>query len=577
MPALRCATTGVCTSYTLAPIASARMSTSVKPFNVEPPGSVEQPLIVRLPDGTLKLYFLVRDNGGTDQVACAESGDHGLTWSEPEDQLRLPSGIGYWSAPHPLVDRTGEVHLFLLNDRGTGVLGEPMAEGGRKPRTRAERLLDIWHTRSSHDRSQWQPAKRIWEGYTGSLNSVIQIRGGRILLPFHWRTGQDWLHRGRDLDAFTFHGTSHSTVMYSDNGGDTWHQGTRDLRVWAPMPSYGAVEPVIIQLEDGRVWMLMRTQTGRFYESFSKDGANWSPARATRIISSDSPAGLVRLLDGRLVMLWNACQRFPYAYGGRHVLHAAISEDEGQTWRGCREAARDPLRHEPPPTARGDFGTAYPFPAVTADNRVIYRTGQGRGRLQIMIMDPDWLCETRQSSDFTDGLEEWSVFGTRGVELLPHPDRSEARALRVTKAVPGRTAAAVWNFPAGKTGILRIRLRTEPRSDHFRITITDHYSTPFDTEDEFHSMFNLLIGPGPDSRLTEASRLEPGRWHLLELGWDCAARRECDVRLDGHAVTALPLLRETDGVNYLRIVSTAEERDPAGLWIQSTEAEITPG
>jgi hypothetical protein len=42
-------------------------------------------------------------------------------------------------------------------------------------------------------------------------------------------------------------------------------------------------------------------------------------------------------------------------------------------------------------------------------------------------------------------------------------------------------------------------------------------------------------------------------------------------------VTVLPLLHETDGVNYLRIVSTAEERDPAGLWIESTEAQITPG
>jgi len=31
-----------------------------------------------------------------------------------------------------------------------------------------------------------------------------------------------------------------------------------------------AVEPTILQLKDGRVWMLIRTQTGWLYESFPR-------------------------------------------------------------------------------------------------------------------------------------------------------------------------------------------------------------------------------------------------------------------------------------------------------------------
>ena len=55
------------------------------------------------------------------------------------------------------------------------------------------------------------------------------------------------------------------------------------------------------------------------------------------------------------------------------VLHAAVSNDEGRTWRGYREIARDPARNEPPPP-NGDHGVSYPFASLTADGRVINET-----------------------------------------------------------------------------------------------------------------------------------------------------------------------------------------------------------
>src|SRR5689334_14169154 len=68
------------------------------------------------------------------------------------------------------------------------------------------------------------------------------------------------------------------------------------------LTTYGADEPAIIQLKDGRVWMLIRTQRGRFYESYSNDGAYWLPALPTKLFSSDSPAGLIRLKDGGILL-----------------------------------------------------------------------------------------------------------------------------------------------------------------------------------------------------------------------------------------------------------------------------------
>src|SRR5439155_7684986 len=156
----------------------------------------------------------------------------------------------------------------------------------------------------------------------------------------------------------------------------------------------------------------------------------------TSLISSDSPAGLVRLPDGRIVMLLNCCLRFPYAYGGRHVLHAAISDDEGRTWRGYREVARDPLRSQPPPPG-GDFGPSYPYPCVTKDGKVLFalacatgtRSGQPTNppgfvptqKRDLTLLDPAWLTESSQRTDSSEGeasLHDWSLFGGQGVELV---------------------------------------------------------------------------------------------------------------------------------------------------------------
>jgi hypothetical protein len=110
-------------------------------------------------------------------------------------------------------------------------------------------------------------------------------------------------------------------------------------------------------VKGGRVWNLVRVQWGSFYESFSGDGSRFSEPQPAALVNSDSPAGLTRTDDGRLVLLWNNCQRYSYALGGRQVLHAAVSEDEGKTWIGYREVMRAPKADEPPPPG-GDFGTA---------------------------------------------------------------------------------------------------------------------------------------------------------------------------------------------------------------------------
>jgi len=468
-----------------------------------------------------------------------------------------------------LVDADGEIHLFLLNDRATGVLRDPAGEGEVRRMSLHERRLDIWHARTAA--GQWQAPRRIWKGYTGSLNSALQLRGGRLVLPFSFLTGRSWADRGEGLEAFWYAGQLSSTAVFSDDSGETWQPSPAALTVQTPsIGLYGGCEPVALELADGRVWMLIRTQLGRFYESFSADGARWSPPRPSRLISSDSPAGLARLPDGRVMLLWNKCLRFPYAHGGRHVLHAAISEDEGETWIGQREVARDPLRHEPPPPG-GDHGTAYPFPAALPDGRVLATTGQGRGRVVVVAIDPEWLYERRQTADFSAGLDGWEHFGCRGVERQEHPEKEGGRVLSIRRAEAEWPAAAAWNFPSGTRGRLRLRLCLREGSQGTHILLTDHFSVPFDPEDGLHALFGLEIGP--DGQLDSGGHLEIGQWHELELRWDCAAGI-CQVDVDGEPAGTLPLLRASEGASYLRLKSPSETAERGGLLVEEVEVEV---
>jgi hypothetical protein len=190
-----------------------------------------------------------------------------------------------------------------------------------------------------------------------------------------------------------------------------------------------------------------------------------------------------------------------------------------------------------------------------------------------MLLDPEWLLETSQKADFVNGQEEWSIFGTRGVEFLDHPQKPGAKVLSIRKTEPDWPAGAVWNFPNGLSGSLRMRLMIGRRFRGGLIALTDHFSTPFDLEDHFYNLFNVWVAP--DGRLSGGGRLTPGKWHDLWLDWSCA-KRECRVVLDGRTAGTLPLLRETKGVNYLRLRSTAEGTDMGGLLIESVRAECEP-
>src|SRR3546814_5276299 len=66
------------------------------------------------------------------------------------------------------------------------------------------------------------------------------------------------------------------------------------------------MEATIAELNDGRLWMLIRTNYGRFWESFSDDrGRSWRVLMPSDIDASTAPGQLARLASGRLALAWN--------------------------------------------------------------------------------------------------------------------------------------------------------------------------------------------------------------------------------------------------------------------------------
>jgi hypothetical protein len=519
----------------------------------------EYMLYAQLPDGNILGLLGGLENGYT---VARVSRDGGRTFGPKVPLFPLDESIGNWSMHNAFLDLRGELQLLFTNDANTL----------KQHKSFYEIHFDIWHVRSRNGRKNWDAPMKVWDGYAGSLLSFVQLRNGRVLIPYTFLTPRTWANRGKGFDAYTFMGRFSSSTAYSDDNGSTWNLSRDELK--EPTPTIGVdggIEPIVLEMNDGRIWMLIRTQWGRFYESFSHDGgASWSGPRPTSITSGDSPCSLTRLHDGRIVMMWNNNLRYCYANGGRVVLHAAISEDEGGTWRGYREVAANPLASEPPPP-NGDHGVTYTVPALTRDGYLITSLSVGPGGGFYMLrVDPEWLYETARNSDFANGMSGWTTIGTHGAALEADPADSSRRVLAIRKPETDWPAGAVWNFPAGKRGELRMRLQLRPGFAGAVVGLTDHFSVPFDFEDVYHNVYNFEIAA--NGRLRDGGRLQTDRWHELRFAWDDASR-QCRVSEQGKPVATLPMLRNSVGPCYLRMRSTAEQ-DSAGLLLDSVSADV---
>ena len=90
---------------------------------------------------------------------------------------------------------------------------------------------------------------------------VIQLRDGRLVIPAarHNLPGGKWSGRAVAL------------CFLSDDGGTTW-RASREEREGPRGSETGLQEPGVVELKDGKLMMLYRTDQGCQYRSRSADG-----------------------------------------------------------------------------------------------------------------------------------------------------------------------------------------------------------------------------------------------------------------------------------------------------------------
>lgn len=150
------------------------------------------------------------------------------------------------------------------------------------------------------------------------MNKVTVLSSGEWLMPvtlaqnpIHaWTTGYN------EQQEPTLHGVGIST-----DEGRTWKlRGAVKSKPWA-------LENMIVERKDGRVWMLIRTSSGVLWQSFSEDhGRTWSDGTATTIANPGSRFFIRRLASGNLLLVNH------FRFKGRNNLTAQISTDDGATW-----------------------------------------------------------------------------------------------------------------------------------------------------------------------------------------------------------------------------------------------------
>lgn len=261
--------------------------------------------------------------------------DDGKTFHDAVDLPRPANGEG---APRngPLLTTTSGTLVLVYGDPTTRKLSWDRATGEPKPDQRA----DIWAARSTDGGRTWTDPQEISalfhdvSPYCLSLIQLTQAPDGTLVVPLQLRVGNS--------------NRSILTTAISRDDGKTWLPSRSILDIGGAGVHDGLLEPTLVGLRDGRVWMLIRTNLDVFYESFSSDsGLTWSKPSPTTIGASSSPGYLLRLKSGRLLLLWNRLlpegrtdypRRSGRGYSQRPAswhrdeLSLAFSSDDGRTW-----------------------------------------------------------------------------------------------------------------------------------------------------------------------------------------------------------------------------------------------------
>lgn len=275
-------------------------------------------------DGTDEILFAytafsgqkARDFTSAD-IRTIRSRDGGLTWDDPEtvvtaDEYQAMNVMSV-SLLRMADGDIGMVFLVRMNWLDMQIVLRRSADGGR--------------TWGDTARCSTRP------GYFVINNDrVTRLSSSRIIIPAaeHKNTIA--------ADGTVIFAPALTTFFYSDDDGASWHESESELSFDFRSSRSGLQEPGILELENDALYGWARTDLGRQYEFYSRDGGvRWTQPVPSRFTSPLSPLSMKRLNDGRFMAVWNPVplnnlMTENKATGNRTPLVYALSRDNGLSW-----------------------------------------------------------------------------------------------------------------------------------------------------------------------------------------------------------------------------------------------------
>jgi hypothetical protein len=309
---------------------------------------------------------------GIDGTSSHVSADGGATWSESRPLFPDGTDIEVSRERTLLCTESGVIIAAFMNLRERNWTWQNElhdAPGARLP---------TYVMRSTDDGLTWQDIQKVHDDWTGANRDMIETTGGRVIF-----TSMKMLHNpGR-----------HAVLTYSsDDDGRTWSAGNL-IDLGGRGHHGGVTEPTLTELQDGRIWMLIRTNWGEFWTGYSYDGGRfWRVLQPSGIPASSAPGLLKRLASGRLLLVWNrpfpeGRDSWPLSGGDglwsetpvsnhREELSIAFSEDDGETWTEPAVVAR-----------QAGKWIAYPYVFEVEPGRLWLTTMQGDLRVELREAD----------------------------------------------------------------------------------------------------------------------------------------------------------------------------------------------
>jgi hypothetical protein len=354
-----------------------------------------------LPDGAVLWIttepeppYLAKAMWPISRLTLRRSRDGGRSWGEPKKFLQGTHQYSLLSHALRVIDSRTLLHIFV---RYSGYDYETASP--------AKSLCEVFAHRSVDGGETWEQPRKLPTGerYNGDVLSVEQMRDGRLIYPFAFLT--------------PVKGQFACSVLFSDDGGVSWTRSKSVLQAGGGGFESGANEPSVVELPDGKLWMLIRAQSGVQWQSFSTDrGETWTPAQPSRIPSSNAPATALRLQNGKIAVAWNNDVQSNYA---RQSLVLGVASD-GTSFESIREIDGTDFPDSP---AEPALHVTYPYLAETQDGRILVAYNKGHwmrhNRPALARVHPGWLLSKSEHITFEDGRTGWHT-------VNPGPKRTAA-------------------------------------------------------------------------------------------------------------------------------------------------------